>query len=85
VEEVKEALERAREISRAIDATIAGRVGSDVSSFEIETNLGKRRLDKIPLKELLEARTYYQKEIARLEARVRRGDLPSARQVLVRF
>jgi hypothetical protein len=85
VEEVKEALERAREISAAIDSTIAGRVGSDVASFEIETNLGKRRLDKIPLPELLKAKDYYQKEIARLEARMRRGDLPSPRQVLVRF
>jgi hypothetical protein len=85
VEEVKAALERAREISRAIDSTLAGRVGSDVSSFEIETNLGRRRLDKIPLSELLKAKDYYQKEIARLEERLKRGDLPPARQVLVRF
>jgi hypothetical protein len=85
VEEVKAALERAREISRAIDSTLAGRVGKDVSSFEIETNLGRRRLDKIPLPELLKAKDYYQKEIARLEERLKRGDLPPARQVLVRF
>jgi hypothetical protein len=85
MEEVKAELEKAKAIYRAIDEAVAGRVNADVDSFEIQTNLGKRRLDKIPLTELLKTRDYYQKEITRLEARLRRGEMPAARQVLVRF
>jgi hypothetical protein len=85
MEELKEELERAKAIYRAIDQAVKGRVDTDVSSFEIQTNLGKRRLDKIPLPELLKTRDYYQKEITRLEAKLRRGQMPAARQVLVRF
>lgn len=78
-------LEQARRILAAIDETIAGRVIEDVHSYEIQTNLGTRRLDKIPMGDLLKARSYYRDEISRLEAVQARGNSPRARMVVVEF
>ncbi len=78
-------LEQAKKIFAAIDDTILGRVVADVHSYEIQTNLGRRRLDKISMTELIKARSYYRDEIGRLEALVRRGSSPRGRMVVYEF
>ena len=84
--EREEELEKMIAIISAIDDAILGRAKKDVSHYEIETSLGKRRLDKIPLPELLKTRDYYYEKIAQLRNEIRRENSRSAsRQVLVRF
>ena len=75
-----------KDIFDAIEKTILGRATDDVQHYEIETSVGKRRLDKIKLPDLLTSRDYYMAAIRRVEAEIERETQgPGARHVLVRF
>lgn len=55
----------AEAILEAIDAMIAGKATRDQQEFSIETQVGKRQLKRIPMTELIAARTYYAGLVAR--------------------
>jgi len=57
----------ARQILDAIDAMLIGKATADQMEFTIETQVGRRALKRIPMAELIQARTYYAQVVAREE------------------
>lgn len=55
----------ARQILDAIDAMLIGKATADQMEFTIETQVGRRALKRIPMAELIQARTYYAGVVAR--------------------
>ena len=57
----------AKQILDAIDAMLIGKATADQMEFTIETQVGRRQLKRIPMAELIQARTYYAGVVAREE------------------
>lgn len=55
----------AQQILDAIDAMIVGKATADQMEYSIETQVGKRQLKRIPMTELIAARTHYASIVAR--------------------
>jgi hypothetical protein len=55
----------AKQILDAIDAMLIGKATADQMEFTIETQVGRRALKRIPMAELIQARTYYAGVVAR--------------------
>lgn len=55
----------AKQILDAIDAMLIGKATADQMEFTIETQVGRRQLKRIPMAELIQARTYYAGVVAR--------------------
>jgi hypothetical protein len=56
-----------RQILDAIDAMLVGKATADQMEFTIQTQVGQRALKRIPMAELIQARTYYAGVVAREE------------------
>lgn len=55
----------AEQILEAIDAMMSGKASADQLEYTIETQVGKRQLKRMPMTELIAARTYYANVVAR--------------------
>ena len=55
----------AQQILDAIDAVMSGKATADQLEYTIETQVGKRQLKRLPMTELIAARTYYANVVAR--------------------
>ena len=87
INEVKEEIKNLEGIIKAIDDRIAGRVESDIKSYEVESDLGKRRVEKLNFNDLMKARNTYRGELRRAKAKLKNleSDKPKSRMVLVRL
>lgn len=85
IEDLKEEIESLKVMITAVDDRIAGRVESDVKSYEIESDLGKRKLEKLNFADLMRARNQYRGELRRAKSKLSRLEAKSSRMVLVRL
>ena len=76
-------LKHVRSVLESIEKTIEGRILDDVESYEIGTPSGKRRINKIPMTELIVIREKYFNELKRLENQA--GGKKRSRQILMRL
>ena len=72
-------------IIKAIDERVAGKVAADIQEYEIASDIGRRQVAKIPLKDLMSARETYKHELNILKDELKRMEKKSSRNVLVRF
>lgn len=70
---------------KAIDSKLSGKVSDDVASYEIWTDLGKRRIDKVSMRDLMALRKIYVTELSKLKEKLGEMRGIRSRQVLVRF
>ena len=83
IKDPKKQLAHVKKVLDAIEKTIEGRIVDDVEGYEISTPSGKRRLDKIPMSELIIIREKYYNELERLKKMT--SGKKFSRQVVMRF
>lgn len=85
VKELRLDIEERELYIKAIDAQMSGKVSDDIAGYELWTDLGKRSIDKIPVRDLLSLRKLYVTELSKLREKLAEMRGLRSRQVLVRF
>lgn len=83
--ELMTGIEEREAIVKAIDLQLSGKMTDDVAAYEIWTDLGKRRIDKVSMRDLMAMRKLYVTELSKLKEKLAEMRGLRSRQVLVRF
>lgn len=70
---------------KSIEDKVDIKVNEDIDSYELQSDLGRRRIDKLKLKELLNVRAEYRSELVLLEGQLQQIEAKGAKNILMRF
>ena len=76
-----EEIAHAKKMIKLLGAALEGQATDDVRNYELATETGRRRIEKIPMKELKAIRDSYIRRLSELDNRPR----SKARRILMRF
>jgi hypothetical protein len=82
--ELKRRIKELKEKIKKIEDKVEGKILDDVDSYELQSDLGRRRVDRVRIKDMMSVRDRYKQELAVLEDRLRRCKT-GAKQILMRF
>ncbi|MFK7827921.1 MAG: hypothetical protein AB8G05_27480 [Oligoflexales bacterium] len=67
IEELKTEITRVKGVIASIDKTIAERIDVDISRYETQSDIGRRRIDKTPISDLRKLKADYRRELVALK------------------
>ena len=92
IKETSSEVKRLKKLIKELDIKISEKVESDISHYKIETDLGKREVSKVSMKDLIHLRNSYKKELkekerelSRMEKSMRERSQKRSNTVLVRL
>ena len=65
-----------------IEDKIDSKILDDVNSYELQSDIGKRQIDRISLKDMMSIRDKYKQELSILEDRLARSKSKGTKQIL---
>jgi hypothetical protein len=81
VKRIKDLKKKIKSIEDKVDI----KVSEDIDSYELQSDLGRRRIDKLKLKDLLNVRAEYRSELVLLEGQLQQIEAKGAKNILMRF
>ena len=83
--DLKKRIKEIQKMLANIEEKIGQKINEDIDAYEVQSDLGRRRVDKMKLKELLEAKNEYRNELTILEDRLKQMLGHGAKNILMRF
>lgn len=80
--ELKRRITVLKEKIEKIEDKIDSKILDDVNSYELQSDIGKRQIDRISLKDMMSIRDKYKQELSILEDRLARCKSKGAKQIL---